>query len=49
MGRLSMIQYIFILMEEVDFVAAYTTREKAELEAAESGLRNWHIIEARLR
>lgn len=44
-----MIQYIFILMEEVDFVAAYTTREKAELEAAESGLRNWHIIEARLR
>jgi hypothetical protein len=44
-----MIQYIFILTEEGDFVAAYTTREKAELEAAESRLRNWHIIEARLR
>jgi hypothetical protein len=49
MGRLSMNPYIYILMEEGDFVAAYTTREKAELEAAESGLRNWHIIEARLR
>jgi len=27
----------------------YSTREKAELEALESKLRNWHIIEARLR
>jgi hypothetical protein len=44
-----MIQYIFILMEEVDVIAAYTTREKAEAEAKEYGLRNWHIIEARLR
>lgn len=44
-----MTQYIFILTEEGDFVAAFTTREKAELEAAESQLRNWHIIEARLR
>ena len=44
-----MIQYIFIRTEEGEFVAAYTTREKAELEAAESRLRNWHIIEARLR
>jgi len=44
-----MIQYIFILTEEGEFVAAYTTREKAELEAAESRLRNWHIIEARIR
>ena len=44
-----MIQYIFILTEEGDFVAAYTTREKAEAEALELGLRNWHIIEARLR
>ena len=44
-----MIQYIFILTEEGDFVAAYTTREKAEAEAQELELRNWHIIEARLR
>lgn len=44
-----MTQYIFILTEEGDFVAAFTTREKAELEAKESQLRNWHIIEARLR
>ena len=44
-----MIQYIFILTEEGEFVAAYTTREKAELEAVESRLHNWHIIEARLR
>ena len=44
-----MIQYIFILTEEGEFVAAYTIREKAELEAVESRLRNWHIIEARLR
>ena len=44
-----MTQYVYILTEEGDFVAAYTTREKAELEAVESGLRNWHIIEARLR
>jgi len=44
-----MTQYIFILMEEGDFVAAYTTRQKAELEAVELKLRNWHIIEARLR
>jgi len=44
-----MIQYIFILTEEGEFVAAYTTREKAELGAVESQLRNWHIIEARLR
>ncbi len=42
-------QYIYILMEEVDIIAAYSTREKAEAEAKESGLRNWHIIEARLR
>jgi len=42
-------QYIFILTEEGDFVAAYTTREKAEAEALELELRNWHIIEARLR
>jgi hypothetical protein len=42
-------QNIFILMEEGDFVAAYTTREKAEAEALELELRNWHIIEARLR
>lgn len=42
-------QYIYILMEEVDVIAAYTTREKAEAEAKEWGLRNWHIIEARLR
>jgi len=44
-----MIQYIFILLEEGDFVAAYTTREKAEAEALELELHNWHIIEARLR
>ena len=44
-----MIQYIFILTEEGDFVAAYTTREKAEAEALELELHNWHIIEARLR
>jgi hypothetical protein len=44
-----MIQYIYILMEEVDIIAAYSTREKAEAEAKEWGLRNWHIIEARLR
>ena len=44
-----MIQYIFILTEEGDFVAAYTTREKAEAEALELELHNWHIIETRLR
>ena len=44
-----MTQYIFILTEEGDFVAAYITREKAEAEALELELRNWHIIEARLR
>jgi hypothetical protein len=42
-------QYIYILMEEVDVIAAYTTREKAEAEAKEWGLRNWHIIEAKIR
>jgi hypothetical protein len=49
MGRLSMNPYIYILMEEGDFVAAYTTREKAELDALVSGLHYWQIIEARLR
>ncbi len=44
-----MIQYIYILMEEVDVIAAYSTREKAEAEAKEWGLRNWHIIEAKIR
>ena len=44
-----MIQYIFILTEEGDFVAAYTTREKAEAEALELELFNWHIIEAKIR
>ena len=44
-----MIQYIYILMEEVDIIAAYSTREKAEAEAKEWGLRNWHIIEAKIR
>ena len=42
-----MIQYIYILMEEGDFVAAYTTREHAMLDAED--LHNWHIIETRLR
>ena len=42
-------QEIFVLMEEGDFVAAYTTREKAEAEAQELELRNWHIIEAKIR
>jgi hypothetical protein len=36
-------------MEEVDIIAAYSTREKAEAEAKEWGLRNWHIIEAKIR
>lgn len=40
-------QSIFILTEEGEFVGAYTTREKALLDAAD--LRNWHIIETRLR
>jgi hypothetical protein len=44
-----MTQYIFILMEEVDVIAAYTTREKAEAEALELELHNWHIIEAKIR
>jgi len=44
-----MTQYIYILMEEVDVIAAYSTREKAEAEAKEWGLRNWHIIEAKIR
>ena len=44
-----MTQYIYILMEEVDIIAAYSTREKAEAEALEWGLRNWHIIEAKIR
>jgi hypothetical protein len=44
-----MTQYIFILMEEGDFVAAYNNRKKAELDAVDLELRNWHIIEARLR
>jgi|LauGreDrversion2_6_1035139.scaffolds.fasta_scaffold115079_2 hypothetical protein len=42
-------QEIFVLMEEGDFVAAYTTREKAEAEALELELHNWHIIEAKIR
>jgi len=44
-----MTQYVYILMEEVDVIAAYSTREKAEAEAKEWGLRNWHIIEAKIR
>ena len=44
-----MTAYIYILMEEVDVIAAYTTREKAEAEAKEWGLRNWHIIETKIR
>jgi hypothetical protein len=41
--------YIYILMEEVDVIAAYTTRKNAEWHAKELKLRNWHIIETRLR
>lgn len=44
-----MTQYVYILTEEGDIVAAYTTRKNAEWDAKELKLRNWHIIEARLR
>jgi len=43
-----MSQYIFILMEEGDFVAAYSSRKKAEADVIDLELRNWHIIEAKL-
>jgi len=40
---------IFILLEEGDFVGAYSSRAKAEESALANDIRNWHIIETILR
>jgi hypothetical protein len=40
---------MYILLEEGDFVGAYSSRAKAEESALANDIRNWHIIETTLR
>ena len=40
---------VYVLMEEVDVIEVYDSREYAQSDANLYGLRNWHIVETTLK